>query len=166
MTKLSQEYHSEIKKLLETSLSTTFYGITVVIIATMMKPSTNFGNFVHRIFALQVLCQMKVTNRATTPMMMFWSILMMTATWVADGLRRLAVAITAPELSTEPPIHAPSTISGTYLANGIVGIRGTVRIDVAAMMLVSESLSIDTHSPIVIPADVPQMQTVLLVTRA
>lgn len=133
--------------------------------ATTENPRTNLGNFVQSILAWQVLFHRNVTNRAITPMRIFWSILMIIAMCAQSLFLSPADASTAPVLSTDPPIQAPSTLSSTF-ANGRVGIHGIVSRDITAIRLVRAYLSILTQSPMVIAADDPQILTAAAVTSA
>lgn len=81
------------------------------------------------------------------------------------SLFRLALAITAPVLSIDPPIHAPIIVLST-LARGNVGMHGMVKRLMTAIRLVSASFSTFTQSPTVIAALDPQILTPAAVTRA
>lgn len=82
-----------------------------------------------------------------------------------SSLFRLALAITAPVLSIDPPIHAPIIVLSTS-SRGNVGMHGMVKILMTAIRLVSASFCTFTQSPTVIAALEPQILTPAAVTKA
>ena len=85
-----------------------------------MKPSTNFGKRCQISPAPTCLPatqstlvhQYTATQKAVTPIMTFWIILMVAATYMAFWPRNAPAAATAPVESMVPPIQAPPRTSG------------------------------------------------------